>query len=254
MVKTFINIPLELLRVSPFLKAIVRRFVGPNLTPEESSRIHLKVIRPLSKPLWLLHAEVASANVLYFMVFFVYSATAPLVNWFLMLCFVALYPAWRYQILCNYPTQPDTGGQIYIYFLSIVRISSIIGQLTLWALLALKRYPYPISWMLPLLVVNVIFNVYIRQEHETVASVLPSEECLAVDESNDGADDWTFLRDAYQQKVLRSSAPVVPQYWTAEHKRLYEQVVADMSSSCEQEETENHGICDDDNNDESIDK
>ena len=244
LVKTFFGIPYELLRISPFAKAIVRRFIGPNLTPEESSRIYLRVIRPLCKPLWLLHAEVASANVLYFMVFFVYSATAPLVNWFLMFCFVAQYPAWRYQIFCNYPVKPDTGGQIYIYFLYIVRISSIIGQLALWAFLALKRYPHAISWMWPLLLVNVIFNVYIRQEHETIAQVLPSEECLVLDDDHIETyhGDFSFLENntAYKQKVFQEQhqGPKLPRCWHSNHHAMYDRIVEELQGKRDTEDDE----------------
>lgn len=101
---------MELLRIVPVVKSIVRKFLSPNLTEEERNQKVL-FIRPLCDPLYLLHAEVASANVLYFMVFFVYSSTAPVVCWFLLLCFALLYISWGYQICCNYPVKPDSGGR-----------------------------------------------------------------------------------------------------------------------------------------------
>lgn len=227
LVKTFIGLPIEMLKVLPLFKAGLRSIVGPNLTKKESERRYLKVIRPLNEPLWLLHAEKTAANVLYFMVFFVYSSTAPLVNWIVFFCFVLLLPAWRYQIFCNYPTTPDTGGALYLIFMKIVRASAIIGQLALWAILGLKRYPYAISWMLPLLIGNVLFNLYVGQRQEDSTTALPSEECVAIDTLLEAeGEDFSFLEDTYKQPALLAGQVLVPYNWSQQHADLHEFVLA----------------------------
>lgn len=200
---------MELLKFLPLFKSNLRRFVGPRLSAEERSRRYLGFIRPKSDPLWLLHAEIYSANVLYFMVFFVYASTAPLVNWCLMFCFLLLYPAWLYQVLTNYPVKPDTGGQMWITFMHFVRASAVIGQLSEWALLALKRFPYAIAVMVPLLVINVLFNVFVEHRHSRLSQFLPSEKCVEVDEERED-DDMAFLQNVYEQPFWKEGKPLYP--------------------------------------------
>lgn len=198
---------MELLRIVPVMKSVIRLFLSPNLTPEELTK-KVFFIRPLCDPLYLLHAEVASANVLYFMVFFVYSSTAPVVSWFLLLCFFLLYISWGHQICCNYPVKPDSGGRLWITFMSIVRVSTIVGQLTLWGILVLKRFPYAIGLMLPLLGTNILFNVFIQQQHTRVCEFLPSEDCARIDAEHAGAsEDLSFLVDAFKQPAMMANEP-----------------------------------------------
>lgn len=243
LVKTFVGLPIEMLKVMPLLKAGLRSIVGPNLTSRESERIYLKVIRPLNQPLWLLHAEIMAANVLYFMVFFVYSSTAPLVNWILLFCFSLLTPCWRYQIICNYPKKPDTGGALYLTFMKIVRVSAIIGQLSLWAVLGLKRYPYAIPWMVPLLIGNVLFNLYIGQRQEDSTSALPSEECVIIDRAlEEEGEDFSFLKDAYKQTPLLACEVQVPHNWSQDHADLHEFIMAGDGSTRDVERTEHSGL------------
>lgn len=72
--------------------------IGPNLTKEERSRTIFGFLRPLNDPLDFLHAEIGSNNVLYFMIYFVYTAMAPLTNWFLAFCFLLMNSAYRYEV------------------------------------------------------------------------------------------------------------------------------------------------------------
>lgn len=99
LVSTFIGLAVELLRISPFAKAALRRLpIFPNLTKEERSRSMFGFLLPLNDPLDFLHPEIGSNNVLYFMVLFVYTAMAPLVNWFLAFCFLLMNSAYRYEV------------------------------------------------------------------------------------------------------------------------------------------------------------
>ena len=99
LVSTFIGLAVELLRIAPFVKAVGRRLpIFPNLTEEERSRSVFGFFRPLNDPLDFSYPEIGANNVLYFMVLFVYTAMAPLVNWFLAFCFVLMNSAYRYAV------------------------------------------------------------------------------------------------------------------------------------------------------------
>lgn len=86
---TFFFHGLELLRVIPLGYALVRRFVGPNLTSKERQR-KWKFLYSLEDPPDFWHAETFSQIVLFYVVFFVYSTISPLTSVFLLGCFVIL--------------------------------------------------------------------------------------------------------------------------------------------------------------------
>lgn len=57
--------------------------------------------------------------------------------------------------------------------------------------------------MIPLIIVTVLFNGYVRQQHFLVSSLLPSRQCLKTDLQNGPDFDLHFLKDAYLQDELR---------------------------------------------------
>jgi hypothetical protein len=70
-------------------------------------------------------------------------------------------------------------------------------------LLALKKAAIASPMLIPLIVVTVLFNAYIRQQHFRVAEHLPSRECLQKDVQNGQDFDLSFTTNAYLQPELR---------------------------------------------------
>lgn len=210
--QTFIGVSVELLRISPLVIAFFRSKIGPNLTYDESSRPFMGFLRPLNDPSEFDHSSVAADNVFFFMVLFVYTAMAPLVNWCLAFCFVLMNISYRYQFVCNYPTKPDSGGRMWLSLIGIVKIATIVAQLTLLGLLALKKSVAGVALMIPLLIVNLLFNNYISQQHRRIADFLPSQVCMKVDRKHvrAGREDYSFLVDEYKQPAMKEKEEVYP--------------------------------------------
>jgi hypothetical protein len=57
--------------------------------------------------------------------------------------------------------------------------------------------------MVPLIVITILFNAYLRQQHFRVAEYLPSRECVKADLHNGPDFDLSFTKDAYLQEELR---------------------------------------------------
>jgi hypothetical protein len=57
--------------------------------------------------------------------------------------------------------------------------------------------------MIPLIVVTILFNAYLRQQHFRVAEYLPSRECLKADLANGPDFDLSFTKNAYLQEELK---------------------------------------------------
>lgn len=70
--------------------------------------------------------------------------------------------------------------------------------------LSLKKATIAVPLMIPLPIINFLFNEYIRQQHYRVAMYLPSRQCIKTDVQNGSDFDLSFVRDAYVQDELRT--------------------------------------------------
>jgi hypothetical protein len=71
-------------------------------------------------------------------------------------------------------------------------------------LLALKKAGIASILMFPLIIITILFNAYIRQQHFRVTENLTSRECLKTDLQNSSLDfDLSFVKDAYVQPELQ---------------------------------------------------
>jgi hypothetical protein len=156
--------------------------------------------------------------ILYFMVFFVYSAIAPITTFFLYFCFVLLESGYRYQFIHNYPRAFDTGGKLWLTFIQFSFACMLISQLTLIGLLVLKKSVFAGPAMGPLLAITILFIIFLNGKHMFIARHLPTRDCLILDQQNSeaGLDDDYFARGKYLQPALRSAASVEAEY---EHRR-----------------------------------
>jgi hypothetical protein len=203
LVSTFLGLGLELLRVYPLGTAFVRGRIGPNLTEKERNKTLHHFVRPLSDPFEFQHAEVFANVILYFMVIFVYAVISPIINFFMAFCFMLMASAYRYQFIHNYSATPDSGGKLWLSFIGISLTCMLIAQATLIGLLALKKAKYATPCMVPLMILTIGFNLFLRGKHFYVTKHLPSRECLHLDRKNYARGLGTsFLHNRYIQSSL----------------------------------------------------
>mmetsp|Transcript_20279 Transcript_20279/g.34620 ORF Transcript_20279/g.34620 Transcript_20279/m.34620 type:complete len:394 (+) Transcript_20279:1167-2348(+) len=204
LVTTFLGQGLELLRVYPLGMAWLRGRIGPNLTEKERNTTYME-LHPLSDPMEFQHAEVFGQTILYFMVMFVYSTLAPIVNYFLAFCFIIMGSGYRHQFVYNYPKTPDSGGKLWVGFIGVALTCMLVAQMTLVGMLALKKAAYATPCLVPLMVITVLFNLYIRLKHFRVTAHLPTRDCLQLDKKRHlkGKLNYEFLRNKYLQPALQ---------------------------------------------------
>ena len=211
-VKTFLGQGLELVRVVPVAIAGIRSIVGPNLTEKERNSPWIG-LSPLASPGEFGFADVLSNSILYFMVVFVYGTIAPVTNWFMAFCFALMISGYRNQLIFIYPPTPDSGGQLWIQFFGISQTMVLIAEIAIFGFLGLKKAALAVSFMVPLIVITILFNFYVRQKHFLVSLHLPSRTALKKDLQNqkDGPLDMSFVRGAYVQEALKSKEPIYPE-------------------------------------------
>lgn len=193
---------MELLNLGRWAVAKIRSWVGPNLTQKERDTPWMGLIT-LVEPWEMMFGIILGLAVLYFMVTFVYSAMTPITNYFLCLCFTLLKIGWTNQFIYVYPPIKDSGGLLWIGFVSVVITCMIIAQIVLLGWFGIKKAPVAAGLMVPLLIITILFNYYIRQQHFRVTENLPTGECNEMDYKNLPMD-YSFVRDKYKQPALCS--------------------------------------------------
>jgi len=201
-VGTVIALSMELLRVKPLAIALIRRIIPPNLT-EKERQTTVFGIRPLADPLDFEGADNLSQLVLNFIVMLVYAVIAPLTVFIQAFCFMLMFVSYRHQFIYIYPAFPDSGGRIWTGFIKILMTCMLIAQFTIVGLMALKKAVIATPLMIPLIVITVLFNAYIRQQHFRVAEFLPSRECLKEDLRKGRDFDLSFTKGAYLQDEMQ---------------------------------------------------
>lgn len=160
-VKTVLGFAMENLRVVALVMALLRKCIGPRLT-EKQRRTTYYGLRPLADPSpFSFASNMALVNVFFFMVVFVsarvyvtflfillltlrfhlqvYQVIAPITSYIVGLCFLFLHPAFLHQFVFIYPTNPDSGGIIWLNFIRVMQNAMVIGQITIAGLLGIKQ-------------------------------------------------------------------------------------------------------------------
>lgn len=218
LVDTCLSMGVELLRVVPVALAAVRSCAGPRLTEKERSRAWA-IFRPLCDPAEFEHANLLSGTVLYFTVYFVYAALAPITNFFMFMCFTLMAAGYRHQFVYIYPTFPDSGGKLWSGFMRMVPVCMIIAEVTIVGMLALNKAGAASAMMIPLLVITILFTVYIHQKHFALTENLPAKNAVMADLRSNAERpmNFDFLKAKYLQPELRERE-VFPENSTVERE------------------------------------
>jgi Calcium-dependent channel, 7TM region, putative phosphate len=201
-VSTCMGSLIELFRVVPLVQSVLRANFGRRLT-EKERRHSVGILRPLSTVDKVYFSRVQSRYLLYFMILFVYTTISPLVNWFCVFLFLFASCVYRYQFVFNYPDTPDSGGEVWLYFVRVILACILIAQLTIVGFLALKHSAIGAGLMIPLVVVTCLFMIYLGQRHFKIGKHLPARACLSQDMANHDDDvDYDEFKNQYKNPAL----------------------------------------------------
>lgn len=134
------------------------------------------------------------------MVLFTFGNIAPIVPWVLAACQLLLRTAYRHNFIFNYNSVPDSGGHMWLNFISLVQTSLLIGEITIFAYLIIKQVLIASFFMIPLIIATLLMNHYLRQKHFWVADFLPLDRCVEVDSGKKG--DFSLFKGQYKRPCL----------------------------------------------------
>ena len=244
--KTFLGLGVELVRVVSLFQAIGRFFLFPNSTLRTKRKVLLGM-RPIDDPGWFSYHKLLAQDQLVVVVSVVFSVVAPLVLLPCAVFFLFSRILWTHQHLYVYESVFETGGQFWpkifrrFVFGLIIAQMTITGQFILkearpeaYATMALMFMTYfflrstrarydPTSSTLPLEVATVM-DITLQQEEEArkreVGETVqdegnPSLRSFEDDEDNDSPGrligNYDPFRKAYMQPALRATPKARPE-------------------------------------------
>ncbi|KAF4657464.1 hypothetical protein FOZ61_006258 [Perkinsus olseni] len=175
-----LDLGLELIRLVPAVTALLRKWLGPNLSEKERSRPWLG-LKPLSSPVDLEQPKLVSTVMLFFMILFVYSVMSPITSFVMAFAFTTYALVYKIEYASVYDPSNDTGGQLWSRAIRFIIACAVIAQFTVMTVLAIKEGPVVSPLMLPLFIGTILFWIYLEQRHFIAASFLPAKTCVEID-------------------------------------------------------------------------
>jgi calcium permeable stress-gated cation channel len=207
LIQTVIGLGTELLRTTALIQAFCRNRIGPRVTEREKSLPFIG-LRPLCSPRFFLHAQLLAGTTLRFMVLFTFAVLSPFVSYILCFSFMVLEVGFRHQFVYIYPSTLDSGGRLWMMFITIITVCMILAQLILITFMGLAKAEPQLYMLCPLVTVTGLFFVYLQQQHFRVARYLSSVTCDEIDTRTNlkSCDDseLEFLKEKYLQPALKT--------------------------------------------------
>ncbi|TMX04653.1 hypothetical protein EJD97_006179 [Solanum chilense] len=145
------------------------------------------------------HTEVP--RILLFGLFgFVYSTLSPLILPFLLVYFSLAYLVYRNQILNVYVTKYQTGGTYWPIVHNATIFSMVLMQVIAMAVFGLKKSTVASSFVIPLIIMTLLFNEYCRQRFQPLFMQIPAQILIEMDRQ----DEQTGKMKEIHQKLTTS--------------------------------------------------
>ncbi|XP_009619283.1 hyperosmolality-gated Ca2+ permeable channel 2.1-like [Nicotiana tabacum] len=130
------------------------------------------------------HTEVP--RILLFGLFgFVYSTLSPLILPFLLVYLSLAYLVYRNQILNVYVTKYQTGGTYWPIVHNTTIFSMVLMQIIAMAVFGLKKSTVASSFVIPLIILTLLFNEYCRQRFQPLFKHIPAQILIEMDRQDE---------------------------------------------------------------------
>ncbi|XP_039140092.1 CSC1-like protein RXW8 [Dioscorea cayenensis subsp. rotundata] len=156
----------------------------------------------LSIPSFPYHTEVPKV-LLMGLLGFTLAILAPLILPFLLVYFFLCYVVYRNQILNVYCSKYETGGRMWPIMHNTTIFSLVLSQIIALGVFGLKKSPVSAGFMIPLVILTLLFNEYCRQRFNPIFKSLSAMNLIEMDQEDEQCgrmeEIHQQLHTAYQQ-------------------------------------------------------
>lgn len=212
-VQTFVILTLELLRLTPIIKAGIYSVFAPKLTPRERESPWFG-LSPLSNPGTFGTTDGISQYYIVLIFVMVFCGVAPIMCYFSFLYLFLSDLVYRWAVLCVHDPSPNSDGA---FFPSLYRFcigALIFSQVIIATLMGTKEVPLPATFSLILPFLTALFHLFVNARYPRTAMNLPLDECVLIDSrrARQNEDLEKILEDMYKQPAMAERAPLEPDY------------------------------------------
>ncbi|RZR79025.1 hypothetical protein BHM03_00004590 [Ensete ventricosum] len=129
---------------------------------------------PASVPSFPYHTEIPRVLLLG-LLGFTCSILAPLILPFLLVYFLLGYVVYRNQIMNVYCSRYETGGRMWPIVHNTTIFSLVLAQIIALGVFGLKESPVASGFMIPLVILTLLFNEYCRQRFHPLFKNFPAQ-------------------------------------------------------------------------------
>ena len=210
--KTFLGLGLELVRLVSLVQQVIRFVLFPNSTLREKRSIRIGM-RAIDDPGWFPFHKILAQDMLVVVVSVVFAVVAPIVLFpCAMFCLFSRI-LWTHHHLYVYESVFETGGQFWPKIFRRFVFGLIVAQMTITGQFILKEARHEAYATIALMIMTYIFLRSTRARYDAPSSTLPLEVATVMDISLSQEEEAIRGRakeavDNHAQKINQSSSKV----------------------------------------------
>jgi len=213
-IRTFAGLGVELARINRFLLAGIKYILaGPDVT-EHQRETPVLGCRSIDRPGPLYYGRYYADALLVYLLSIAYSTVAPLILPFGAMYFAGAYVVFKRQLAYVYEKEYETGGALWPGVQRRCVICIVTSHVVLGCVLAAKLAWSPLSLLLPLPVLTMVWQQFMTRIYGNASRSLPlsvaahedklmDDRLSASNESFVESDQFAQIRDAYTQPELK---------------------------------------------------
>ncbi|KAI9913706.1 hypothetical protein PsorP6_006735 [Peronosclerospora sorghi] len=213
LVKTGLNLTLELLRVVPIAKAAIYETFAPKLTPRERSSAWFG-LNSLANPGTFGVSDQVSEYFLVLMLVLVFCAIAPILNYFALVYLLLSDIVYRWAALCVYDPSTQTSGTFFPSLYRFIIGALMFAQIIMASVLATKQVALPATFSIVLPFLTLAFHLFVSSRYPKLALNLPLDQAVIIDarRARQLEDLERVLENMYMQPAMLEREPLEPDY------------------------------------------
>ncbi|KDO18857.1 hypothetical protein SPRG_15856 [Saprolegnia parasitica CBS 223.65] len=228
-VKTGLDLSLEILRVMPWILGFIYNTFAPKLTARERSSPFFGLV-PVTIAGNFDGGGAVADYLLGILLVVTFCAIAPLLSYFALLYFGLAELVYRRQVLYVYAPSPHSTGAYWPQLHSFLVGAVVLAQITFLGLMTLKVSPGPIVAATVLPFTSVLYHVYAQQLYPRPALNLPLLSCARLDKAR-AHRAHVDISSAFVQPALDESEPLKPDYMELQTRDDLDMVEVDAAKS-----------------------
>ena len=203
--KAFIGLGMELIRLIAFFMALGKYVFTSNLTVRERKEFACGgALRFMSNPGWLPFAKIYAQDALVVVLCATFACISPVLLFAGLAYFAGASYVYTHQLMYVYEPVYETGGRWWPKIATSIVVALLFAQCTMVGMMILKETYDEIYVLFILVVFTILYLVHTRNHYEPLAKQLPFDLATTMDIVQKNRNEKLYDDEDFVQPPLRS--------------------------------------------------